>query len=254
MPETLIDLSGKTILCTAAGAGIGKAIALRLLDGGARVVATDLDADALAALTEDAGDHADHLVTLAGDATDTDHLQTCLKASPEWHGLYNGVGWVHEGTLANTSREAWDRSWQINVTSMFLASQLFVPAMIASGGGSIVNMASVASSLKGIPNRLAYSATKAAVLGLTKSIAADYVGQGIRANAICPGTVESPSLRARIDGAPDPKAALANFIARQPVGRLGQPDEIAEVAAFLLSDAAAYVTGTQFVLDGGITL
>ncbi|MFN3171734.1 MAG: SDR family oxidoreductase [Hyphomicrobiales bacterium] len=254
MPETLIDLSGKTILCTAAGAGIGKAIALRLLGGGARVVATDLDSDALAVLAEDAGGYADHLVTLAGDATDTDHLQTCLNASPEWHGLYNGVGWVHEGTLANTSREAWDRSWQINVTSMFLASQLFVPAMIASGGGSIVNMASVASSLKGIPNRLAYSATKAAVLGLTKSIAADYVGQGIRANAICPGTVESPSLHARIDGAPDPKAALANFIARQPVGRLGQPDEIAEVAAFLLSDAAAYVTGTQFVLDGGITL
>ncbi|MEO0384800.1 MAG: SDR family oxidoreductase [Pseudomonadota bacterium] len=254
MPETLIDLSGKTILCTAAGAGIGKAIALRLLGGGARVVATDLDGDALAALTEDAGGHADHLVTLAGDATDTDHLQTCLKASSEWHGLYNGVGWVHEGTLVNTSREAWDRSWQINVTSMFLASQLFVPAMIANGGGSIVNMSSVASSLKGIPNRLAYSATKAAVLGLTKSIAADYVSQGIRANAICPGTVESPSLHVRIDGAADPKAALANFIARQPVGRLGQPDEIAEVAAFLLSDAAAYVTGTQFVLDGGITL
>lgn len=254
MPETLVDLSGKTILCTATGAGIGKAVALRLLGGGARVVATDLDGDALAILTEDAGSHAGQLTTLAGDATDTNHLQTCLKASPEWHGLYNGVGWVHEGTLANTSREAWDRSWQINVTSMFLASQLFVPAMIASGGGSIVNMASVASSLKGIPNRLAYSATKAAVLGLTKSIAADYVGQGIRANAICPGTVESPSLNARIDGAPDPKAALANFIARQPVGRLGQPDEIAEVAAFLLSDAAAYVTGTQFVLDGGITL
>jgi len=254
MPETLIDLTGKTILCTAAGAGIGKAVALRLLGGGARVVATDLDGDALAALAEDAGSYTGKLTTLAGDATDTDHLQACLKASPEWHGLYNGVGWVHEGTLANTNKDAWDRSWQINVTSMFLASQLFVPAMIASGGGSIVNMASVASSLKGIPNRLAYSATKAAVLGLTKSIAADYVSQGIRANAICPGTVESPSLHARIDGAPDPKAALANFIARQPVGRLGQPDEIAEVAAFLLSDAAAYVTGTQFVLDGGITL
>ncbi|MEQ8659063.1 MAG: SDR family oxidoreductase [Hyphomicrobiales bacterium] len=254
MPETLINLSGKTILCTAAGAGIGKAIALRLLGGGARVVATDLDRVALAALTEEAGSHASQLTTLAGDATDVDHLQTCLNTSPKWHGLYNGVGWVHEGTLATTDKDAWDRSWQINVTSMFLASQLFVPAMIASGGGSIVNMASVASSLKGIPNRLAYSATKAAVLGLTKSVAADYVGQGIRANAICPGTVESPSLHARIDGASDPKAALANFIARQPVGRLGQPNEIAEVAAFLLSDAAAYVTGTQFVLDGGITL
>lgn len=254
MPETLIDLSGKTILCTAAGAGIGRAIALRLLAGGADVVATDLDGDALAALSRDAGDQASQLTTLAGDATSTDHLQACLATSSEWHGLYNGVGWVHEGTLATTDQAAWDRSWHINVTTMFLASQLFLPAMIASGGGSIVNMASVASSLKGIPNRLAYSATKAAVLGLTKSIAADYVGQGIRANAICPGTVESPSLHARIEGAPDPKAALANFIARQPVGRLGQPNEIAEIAAFLLSDAAAYVTGTQFVLDGGITL
>lgn len=254
MPETLIDLSGKTILCTAAGAGIGKAIALRLLAGGARIVATDLDGDALDALVKQAGPRADHLTVLQGNATDAAHLQTCVEASPVWHGLYNGVGWVHEGTLATTDTDAWNRSWQINVTSMFMASQLIVPAMIASGGGSIVCMASVASSLKGIPNRLAYSATKAAVLGLMKSVAADYVGQGIRANAICPGTVESPSLHARIEGAPDPQAALAAFIARQPVGRLGQPDEIAEVAAFLLSDAAAYVTGTHFVLDGGITL
>lgn len=254
MPETLIDLSGKTIFCTAAGAGIGRAIALRLLAGGADIVATDLDGSALATLTRDAGDHARRLTVLQGDATDPAHLQSCLAARPLWHGLYNGVGWVHEGTLANTDRDAWDRSWHINVTSMFLASQIFVPAMIASGGGSIVCMSSVASSLKGIPNRLAYSASKAAVLGLMKSMAADYVGQGIRVNALCPGTVESPSLHARIDGAPDPKAALASFVARQPVGRLGQPDEIAEVAAFLLSDAAAYVTGTQFVLDGGITL
>ena len=254
MPETLIDLTGKTILCTAAGAGIGRAIALRLLGGGAKVVATDLDAAALDALAEAAGPRGKELVTLAGDATDEDHLKACLAQSKPWHGLYNGVGWVHDGRLDNTSRQDWDRSWQINVTSMFLASQVFVPAMIASGGGAIVNMASVASSLKGIPNRLAYSATKAAVLGLTKSIAADYVGEGIRVNAICPGTVESPSLHQRIDAAPDPRVALASFIARQPVGRLGQPDEIAEIAAFLLSDAAAYVTGTQFVLDGGITL
>lgn len=254
LPETLVDLSNKTILCTAAGAGIGRAVALRLLAGGADVVATDLDEAALASLSEEAGGNASRLVTFAGDATNEGHLQDCLRSKPQWHGLYNGVGWVHEGTLTNTDRGAWDRSWQINVTSMFLACQIFVPAMIDSGGGSIVCMSSVASSLKGIPNRLAYSATKAAVLGLIKSIAADYVSHGIRANAICPGTVESPSLHARIAGAPDPKAALASFIARQPVGRLGQPDEIAEVTAFLLSDAAGYVTGTQFVLDGGITM
>lgn len=254
MPETFVDLSTKTIFCSAAGAGIGRAITLRLLGGGAHVVASDLDGAALEALRSDAGAHAERLSLHQGDATDPAHLDACLKSKPVWHGVYNGVGWVHEGTLATTTRQDWDRSWQINVTSMFLTSQLFVPAMVASGGGSLVFMSSVASSLKGIPNRLAYSATKAAVLGLMKSIAADYVGQGIRANAICPGTVETPSLHARINNAADPKAALAAYIARQPVGRLGQPDEIAEIAAFLLSDAAAYVTGTQFALDGGITL
>lgn len=254
MAENLIDLSGKTIFATAAGAGIGRAIALRLLAGGADIVASDLDEHALASLVDDAGDDSVRLTTKIADATNADDVAACLALRPQWHGLYNGVGWVHEGTLISTDREAWDRSWSINVTSMFLTSQTFVPAMVASGGGSIVNMASVASSLKGIPNRLAYSATKAAVLGLTKSIAADYVGQGIRVNAICPGTVESPSLHQRINTAPDPKAALANFIARQPVGRLGQPSEIAEIVAFLLSDAAAYVTGTHFVLDGGITM
>lgn len=254
MTKNLTDLSGKNIFCTAAGAGIGRAIALRLLAGGADIVASDLDESALASLMDEAGENAARLTTKVADATNAEDIAACLGLKPHWHGLYNGVGWVHEGTLASTDQAAWDRSWSVNVTSMFLTSQAFVPAMVESGGGSIVNMASVASSLKGIPNRLAYSATKAAVLGLTKSIAADYVGQGIRANAICPGTVESPSLHQRIDAAPDPKAALANFIARQPVGRLGQPGEIAEIVAFLLSDAAAYVTGTHFVLDGGITM
>lgn len=254
MPETLVNLTGRTILATAAGAGIGRAVALRLLAGGADVVATDLSADLLDALRRDAGSHGDRLTLQVGDSTDVDDIAACLALRPAWHGLYNGVGWVHEGNLASTDKAAWDRSWTINVTSMFLTCQAFVPAMIASGGGSVVNMSSVASSLKGIPNRLAYSATKAAVLGLTKSIAVDYVAKGIRANAICPGTVESPSLHQRINTAADPKAALANFIARQPVGRLGQPDEIAEIIAFLLSDAAAYVTGTHFSLDGGITM
>lgn len=254
MVETLIDLTGKTIFTTAAGAGIGRAVTLRLLAGGADVVATDLDETTLASLKHEAGDAAARLTTRVADATNADDIAACLALRTDWHGLYNGVGWVHEGTLASTDRDAWDRSWETNVTAMFLTSQAFVPAMIESGGGSIVCMASVASSIKGVPNRFAYSASKAAVLGLMKSIATDYIGQGIRANAICPGTVESPSLHQRINNAPDPEAALANFIARQPVGRLGQPSEMAEIVAFLLSDAAAYVTGTHFVLDGGITM
>lgn len=254
MTETLIDLSEKTIFTTAAGAGIGRAVTLRLLAGGAEVVASDLDEKTLVSLKEEAGNNAERLTTQIADATNADHLAACLALKPAWHGLYNGVGWVHEGTLQNTDLEAWDKSWSVNVTSMFLTSQAFVPAMVESGGGSLVCMSSVASSLKGVPNRMAYSATKAAVLGLTKSIAADYIGMGIRANAICPGTIESPSLHQRINAAPDPQAALANFVARQPIGRLGQPSEIAEIVAFLLSDAAAYVTGTHFVLDGGITM
>lgn len=252
----MIDLKGKEIFATAAAAGIGRAVVWRLLEGGARVIATDLDGEALEQLSDDAEEAGldGQLSIRVLDATDSAALKSCAADYPDCTGLYNGVGWVHEGTLETTSRADWDRSWMINVTSMMECCQAFLPNMLANGSGSIVNVASVASSMKGIPNRLAYSATKAAVLGLTKSIAADYVAQGIRVNAICPGTVESPSLHQRINTAPDPQAALQNFIARQPVGRLGQPEEMAEIVAFLLSDSAAYVTGTSFVLDGGITL
>ncbi|MEV8467290.1 SDR family oxidoreductase [Fluviibacterium sp. DFM31] len=252
----MIDLTGKSIFASAAGAGIGRAVAKRLLQGGARVHAVDLDGGALQSLQAEATAEgiADKLTIEALDATDPDKLAACAEALPDCNGLYNGVGWVHEGTLETTSRADWDRSWALNVTPMMEACRAFLPGMVARGGGSIVNVSSVASSLKAVPNRMAYSATKAAVLGLTKSIAADYVGQGIRVNALCPGTVDSPSLRSRIDSAPDPDAALAAFIARQPVGRLGTPEEMAEIVAFLLSDSAAYVTGTHFVLDGGITM
>ena len=252
----MIDLKNKQIFATAAAAGIGRAVVWRLLEGGARVVATDLDGKALEQLQYDAekAGFGQLLSTRIVDATDSKALDGCAADFPTCNGLYNGVGWVHEGTLETTNRADWDRSWAINVTSMMECCQAFLPNMLANGSGSIVNVSSVASSQKAIPNRLAYSVTKAAVLGLTKSIAADYVGQGIRVNAICPGTVESPSLHQRISAAPDPKAALQNFIARQPIGRLGQPEEMAEIVAFLLSDSAAYVTGTNFVLDGGITM
>lgn len=251
-----MDLNGKTIFASAAGAGIGRAVVLRLLQDGATVMAADRDAGALTTLAEEAAqaDRAERLTTRVVDAVDEAAIATCADELTDCNGLYNGVGWVHEGTVLETSLADWNRSHTINVTSMFIAIKAFLPRMIANGGGSIVNVSSVASSIKGIPNRCAYSVTKAGVLGLTKSVAIDYVDSGIRANAICPGTVESPSLHARIDGAPDPKAALANFIARQPVGRLGQPEEMAEIVAFLLSDSAAYVTGTSFVLDGGITM
>ena len=252
----MIDLSNQIILTTAAAAGIGHAVTLRLLEGGATVVATDVDAAGLERLVRDATSlgYAKRLTERVMDATDEQEIRDCIASRSDWTGLYNGVGWVHEGTLASTSREDWDKSWSINVTSLFLTCQAILPSFIENGGGAIVNVSSVASSHNPIPNRLAYSATKEAILGLTKSLAADYVSQGVRVNAICPGTVESPSLHARINAANDPKAAMQNFIDRQPVGRLGQPSEMAEVVAFLLSDNAAYVTGTHFVLDGGLTM
>lgn len=247
----LRDLSNQTILVTAAAAGIGRATVLQLLADGAQVTATDIDAAGLDALQQDAGGG---LKTALMDATDADAITRVVGSRDDWTGLYNGVGWVAEGTLASTTRNDWDTCWTINVTSMFMVTQAILPCFLANGRGAILNVSSVASSLKGLPNRFAYSATKAAVLGLTKSIAADYVGQGIRANAICPGTVETPSLHARINNAGDPKTALENFIARQPIGHLGQPEDIAEIASFLLSDSAGYVTGAFFTLDGGITL
>lgn len=252
----MIDLTNKTVFVSAAGAGIGRAVTMRLLRGGATVFAADRDEDALTSLFEDAvvAGHTNDIETRIVDATNAEQIAECVADLPDCNSVYNGVGWVHEGTLNTTSLEDWNRSFEINVTSMFLATQAFLPVMIKNGGGAIVNMASVASSLKAVPNRLAYSASKAAVLGLTKSVAADYVKDNIRINAICPGTVDSPSLQSRIDSAEDPAAAREAFIARQPVGRIGQPEEIAEMVAFLLSDSAAYVTGTHFTLDGGITM
>lgn len=249
-------LEGRAVFATASGAGIGRAIVLRLLAGGARVMASDLDAAALGGLARDAAaaGHGERLLTREVDGTDEAAVARAVADLPGVNALYNGIGWVHQGSLMTTDRAAWDRSFLLNVTSMWATTRAVLPRMIENGGGPVLCMASVASSLKGLPNRCAYSTTKAAVLGFMKSLAADHIGDGVRANAICPGTIESPSLEDRIGSTPDPEATRATYVARQPIGRLGRAEEIAEIAAFLLSDHSAYVTGSAYVADGGITL
>jgi 2-keto-3-deoxy-L-fuconate dehydrogenase len=239
-------LKGKTAFVTAAAAGIGRASALAFAREGASVTATDIDTAGLEALAAEAPglavrrldvrSDADVAAALSGDAPDI---------------LFNCAGYVHQGTILDCSPEDWAFSFDINVTSMLRTIRAALPGMLARGSGSIINMASVASSVRGVPNRFAYGATKAAVIGLTKAVAADFVAAGIRAHAICPGTVESPSLQARIDSQPDPAAARAAFIARQPMGRLGLPEEIAALAVYLASDESAYTTGQAHIIDGG---
>ena len=236
-------LSGRTALVTAAGAGIGRASALRFAAEGARVIATDVDTAALAGL--------DGCQTMALDVTVPAAIDRVRDAVGTVDVLFNCAGYVHAGTILDLDDAAWDRSVAINVTAMMRTIRAFLPGMIAQGRGSVVNMASIASSVKGIPNRFAYGATKAAVIGLTKSIAADFVGQGIRCNAIAPGTVDTPSLRQRLRDTGDEAAALAAFQARQPMGRLGTADEIASLALYLASDASSFTTGAVHVIDGG---
>ncbi|MCQ8280056.1 SDR family oxidoreductase [Acetobacteraceae bacterium KSS8] len=237
-------LEGRHALVTAAAQGIGRATALRLAREGARVIAADVNATKLAELEESG------IETLVFDAADPASVQTAL-AGRRFDIVVNCVGWVHQGTILEARYEDWNRSFQLNVGSMFLVTQATLPAMLDAGKGSIVNIASVASSVKGFPRRAAYGASKAAVIGLTKSLAADYVGRGIRCNAVCPGTVASPSLEERIAAFADPVAARADFIARQPMGRLGTADEIAAAVAFLASDESAFMTGSCMILDGG---
>jgi len=237
-------LAGKTCLVTAAGQGIGRATALRFAEEGARVVATDINADTLATLTG--------VETRRLDVTDPAAIAALFAEIPEFDVVFNCAGWVHQGSILDCSDGDWTASWDLNVTAMFHVCKAALPGMLRLGRGSIVNMASVASSLKGVPNRFAYSATKAAVIGLTKSIAADFVAQGVRCNAICPGTVASPSLRERIAALPgDPAAVLQSFVDRQPMGRLGAPSEIADLALYLASDESAFTTGAIHVIDGG---
>ena len=240
-------LSGKTALVTAAGAGIGRATAKAFAAEGARVLATDIDPAALASLKDD----APLLETAILDVRSDRAVAALFDGGFAPDVLFNCAGFVHHGTILDCAPEDWAFSFDLNVTAMYRMIRAALPGMLARGGGSIVNMASVVSSVRGAANRCVYGASKAAVIGLTKSVAQDFVTQGIRCNAICPGTVRSPSLEGRIAAMADPVAARAAFIARQPMGRLGLPEEIAALAVYLASDESSFTTGTAQVIDGG---
>ena len=243
-----LRLANKRCLVTAAGAGIGRATAIAFAHAGAQVLAADIDAAALRSLAQEQC----AIRTMVADLTDVAQIAGLAAAEPATDVLFNCAGYVHAGTLLETTPEEWRRSFTLNVDAMFHLCRAVLPGMLARGRGSIINMASVASSIKGVPNRCAYGATKAAVIGLTRSIAADYVARGIRCNAICPGTVRTPSLATRVAAlAGDPDAAWQSFIARQPMGRLGEAEEIAALAVYLASDESAFVTGTTQIIDGG---
>jgi len=241
-------LGGKRCLLTAAGAGIGRATALAFAREGADVLATDIDASALQSLASESS--AIRTATL--DVTDAAQIASLVEANPGIDVLFNCAGYVHAGSILDTDEDAWRRSFAINVDSMFHLCKTVLPGMLDRGRGSIVNMSSVASSVKGVPNRFAYGATKAAVIGLTKAIAAEYVARGVRCNAICPGTVKSPSLEQRIaEMGGNRDAVWKSFIDRQPMGRLGAPEEIAALAVYLASDESSFTTGAIHVIDGG---
>jgi 2-keto-3-deoxy-L-fuconate dehydrogenase len=241
-------LAGKKALITAAGAGIGRATALAFAGAGANVLATDIDADALTRL---AAEHPS-ISTRLLDVTDAAAIGALVAAVDTIDVLFNCAGYVHAGTLLDTDDASWRRSFAINVDSMFHLCQAALPGMLERKRGSIINMSSVASSIKGVPNRFAYGASKAAVIGLTRAIAADYVSLGIRCNAICPGTVRSPSLEQRVRALGGDEAAVwRSFTERQPMGRLGDPTEIAALAVYLAADESSFTTGTVHVVDGG---
>jgi len=242
-------LTGKRALVTAAAQGIGRATAEAFAAEGAHVIATDVHEDNLAKLDGISG-----ISTRRLDVTDADSVIATATDIGAVDILFNCAGFVHHGSVLDCGESDWDFSFDLNVKSMYFTIRAFLPAMLDAGGGSIINMSSVASSIKGIAQRCVYGASKAAVIGLTKSVAADYIHRGIRCNAICPGTVESPSLQARIDAFDDPVEARRAFIARQPLGRLGTAEEIAAMAVYLASDDSAFTTGTNMVVDGGVTL
>ena len=241
-------LNGKVALVTAAGQGIGKASALAMAAEGATVWATDVNEALLASY---AGMPNIHTAVL--DVMDKSALQKMISNMPAIDVLFNCAGFVHAGTVLDATDEQWDFAFDLNVRSQFWTIQAALPQMLANKKGSIINMASVVS-IKGLPNRFVYGASKAAVIGLTKSVAADFVTQGIRCNAICPGTVDTPSLADRINVYEDPVEARKNFIARQPMGRLAQAHEIAPLIVFLASDESAFVTGQAYGIDGGMTI
>jgi 2-keto-3-deoxy-L-fuconate dehydrogenase len=236
-------LTGKTAFITAAGQGIGRATAELFASEGAVVWATDMNAGLLENLS---GCRTRHL-----DVTDPGEIAAALSEAGPVDILFNCAGYVHAGTILDCDDDAWNLSVGINVTSMYRLIRAALPGMLERGRGSIINMSSVAGSIKGVPNRFVYGVTKAAVIGLTKSIAADFVAKGIRCNAICPGTVDTPSLHDRLSATGDYAAAWASFTARQPMGRLGRPEEIASLALYLASEESAFVTGQCHIIDGG---
>ncbi|MBK6649429.1 MAG: SDR family oxidoreductase [Betaproteobacteria bacterium] len=242
-------LQGKTALITAAGQGIGKATALAFAKEGAQVWATDVNPKLLESYAGVA-----NVTTAVLDVLDKAAIQKFTADLPALNVLFNCAGFVANGALLDATDADWEFSFNLNARAQFWMIQATLPKMIANGGGSIINMASVCSSIKGLPNRFIYGASKAAVIGLTKSVAADYVGQGIRCNSICPGTVDTPSLGERINAFADPVEARKAFIARQPMGRLAKAEEIAPAVVFLASDESVFVTGQNYLVDGGITI
>ncbi|WP_207284579.1 SDR family oxidoreductase [Pseudomonas sp. FW300-N2A2] len=246
-----MNLQNKRVLITAAGQGIGMASAIAFARAGAEVFATDLDISRLEGL--------EGITAITLDVTSTTAISEIRERIGALDVLFNCAGYVHSGNILECDEADWARSMDINVTAMYRMIRAFLPGMLERGGGSVINMSSVVSSIKGVPNRFAYAASKAAVVGLTKAVAADFIRQGIRCNAICPGTVESPSLRQRIAAQAaqqgvDEARVYQQFLDRQPMGRIGSADEIAQLALYLGSDASAYTTGGVHVIDGGMSI
>lgn len=242
-------LKGKTLLMTAAGQGIGRATAERLAAEGARVIATDINPESVEALHKIEGIEARVLNVL-----DRQAIRDLAQELGAVDGLFNCAGIVHSGTILEADEDEWDLAFDLNAKAQYLMIRAFLPKMLENGGGSIVNMSSVAGPITGPVNRFSYSASKAAVAGMSRAIAADYVTQGIRCNSICPGTVDSPSLQQRLRDTGDYDAALTAFIARQPMGRIGRPEEIAALVAYLMADESSYTTGQEHIIDGGWTV
>ena len=242
-------LTGKTALVTAAGQGIGRASVLAMAAEGAQVLATDVNEKLLESYAGVA-----NVTTQKLDVMDKAAIHALVNSHPAFDVLFNCAGFVHAGTILQATDEEWEFAFNLNVRAQYWMIQAALPKMLAHGSGSIINMASVASSVKGLPNRFVYGASKAAVVGLTKAVAADFVGQGIRCNAIAPGTVDTPSLGDRINAYADPEEARKAFVARQPMGRIAQAHEIAPIIVFLASDESAFATGQLFSIDGGMTI
>lgn len=240
-------LTGKRALITAAGQGIGRASAIAMANEGAQVIATDVNAEALASL------HHDNIATRILNVRDPASIAAAVAEAGQVNVLFNCAGFVAAGSILDCDEDQWAFSMDLNMTAMYRMCRAFLPGMLAGGGGSIINMASAVSSIIAAPNRFVYGATKAGVIGISKAIAADFITKGIRCNVICPGTVESPSLEQRLRDTGDYEAAKKAFVARQPIGRIGKPDEIAALVVYLASDEAAYTTGTTHLIDGGWT-